>query len=60
MDIQEHCMKEVHNFGNTVYQNICYNSPSVVGWGSLDWFWIIFAGVCLVLASYIAYKIIKL
>lgn len=60
MDIQEHCIKEVHNFGNTVYQNICYNSPSVVGWGSMDWFAYIMLGLCLIALCFAAYKIIKL
>lgn len=31
------CIKEVRNIGNTVYQNICDGTSSVVPWGSADW-----------------------
>jgi len=31
------CIKEVYNIGNTVYQNICTGTQSVVNWGTAYW-----------------------
>lgn len=60
INLQQQCIKEASNFGNTVYMNVCNGSSSIVPWGSLDWFGWIFIGVCVVVLGYFGYKIIKL
>lgn len=47
MDIQltTDCIKEAHNFGSTVYHNICTGTETAITWGAGDW-----AGVALVTA----------
>lgn len=31
------CIKDVHNFGSTVFYNICSGEHSIVPWGSIDY-----------------------
>lgn len=31
------CIRQVNNFGETVYMNICNNTSTVVPWGTMDW-----------------------
>jgi hypothetical protein len=45
---QAECIKEVSNFGNTVYVNICNGTTSVVSWSSFDIALGIFLGIFLI------------
>ena len=33
----EMCLKSIHGFGVTTYQNICTGAITSVPWGTLDW-----------------------
>jgi len=49
------CFKEVHNWGNTVFMNICDGSQSVVPWGAVDWMGgILIAGMLCILLGLVA------
>jgi uncharacterized membrane protein YjjP (DUF1212 family) len=39
---QADCIHSVSNWGETIYQNICSGTFSVVQWGTLDYFLTIF------------------
>ena len=33
----QQCIKDISNFGETVYQNICNGTETVVPWGTMDY-----------------------